>query len=329
MWPGPPTRARSRLVDRLIVKPSATRSRALLALKVAVAILLLFGTLRVLDAKLPLHALAKIKPRWLVAGIATGTLAQLASALRWRFTASRMGAPISMRFAIVECYVASLLNQILLFGIGGDALRITRHGASLNRGATGYGLALRTHVVERVAGQLVLATFACLAAMAWAPSIPATLAIAGVAIVAGLLAAFIWRHRAKSTRSRLVRWLDEAHSALFAKNAWHIQLGLSGVIIVGCLLTYFCAALALDVQLSLREVLRIGPLVLTAMALPLSIGGFGPREAASAALFSASALDPGRGTLVALVYGVLSLLATLPAIPFWLLRKAPSAGGAR
>ncbi len=312
----------------MIVRVELKRSPVSSALKLILAILLLVVTLKLLDAKLPLQSLAHIKFRWVLLGIAAWTVAQFASALRWRFTAERMQAPISMRFAVVECYIASLLNQTLLFGVGGDAMRITRHGASLKLGSAGYALALRTHLVERVAGQTVLALFACLGAMAWMPSVPSALLIACAAVLMCLLASVLWRRNDDlrlHTPTRLLAWLDEAHSALFVRNAWRIQLGLSTVIIVGCLSAFFCAALALEVELSLRDVLRIGPLVLAAMALPLGAGGFGPREVASAALFSANALDPGRGTLVSLLYGFMSVLASLPAIPLWLLREPAEA----
>lgn len=308
------------------VSPLPQRSAAFTALKLALAALLLYTTLRLLDAKLPFASLKTIRVPWLLAGFAAFTLAQAASILRWHFTASRMNAEISLRVALVEGYLATLLNQTLPFGVGGDALRIARHGAKLNLGSAGYGRALRTHVVERAAGQAVLVSFACAAGLAWAPSWPTAVAIAGTVSLVALLCLFAWGRRSAGMQARLSSWLDEAHAALFARGALAIQIALSTLIIVGCLLAYFCAALSLEVALSAGDVLRIGPLVLAAMALPVGAGGFGPREAASAALFSASALDPGRGTLVSLVYGGLSLLAALPALPLWFLREAtPSA----
>ena len=49
-----------------------------------------------------------------------------------------------------------------------------------------------------------------------------------------------------------------------------------------------------------------------AMALPLNIGGWGPREGVTAVAFGAVGLGAAQGLTTAVVYGVLSLIACLP-----------------
>ena len=53
-------------------------------------------------------------------------------------------------------------------------------------------------------------------------------------------------------------------------------------------------------------------LALLAMSLPLNVGGWGPREGVAAWAFGAAGIGAGRGLTVAVVYGVLSLAASLP-----------------
>ena len=53
-------------------------------------------------------------------------------------------------------------------------------------------------------------------------------------------------------------------------------------------------------------------LVLVAMALPLNVGGWGPREGVAAALFAAAGLGADQGVATAAVYGVIVLVACLP-----------------
>ena len=53
-------------------------------------------------------------------------------------------------------------------------------------------------------------------------------------------------------------------------------------------------------------------LVLLAMTVPTSIGGWGPREGVAAWAFAAAGLGAAQGVATATVYGVLSLVATLP-----------------
>ena len=62
-----------------------------------------------------------------------------------------------------------------------------------------------------------------------------------------------------------------------------------------------------DIFLFLRAVLA-----LVAMGLPLNVGGFGPREGATAWAFGAAGLGASTGLAVAVVYGVLSFVAALP-----------------
>jgi hypothetical protein len=73
--------------------------------------------------------------------------------------------------------------------------------------------------------------------------------------------------------------------------------------------------------------LPLALLVLLAMGLPTSIGGWGPREGAAAWAFAASGLGASQGLATAVVYGVMTLVATLPGavvlLVGWLGRRAP------
>jgi len=60
------------------------------------------------------------------------------------------------------------------------------------------------------------------------------------------------------------------------------------------------------------ELLPLLVLGLLAMALPLNIGGWGPREGVTAVAFGATGLGAAQGLTTAVVYGVLSLIACLP-----------------
>jgi hypothetical protein len=50
------------------------------------------------------------------------------------------------------------------------------------------------------------------------------------------------------------------------------------------------------------------------MGLPLNVGGWGPREGVTAWAFGAAGLGAATGLTVAVVYGVLSFVASLPGI---------------
>jgi bacteriorhodopsin len=51
-------------------------------------------------------------------------------------------------------------------------------------------------------------------------------------------------------------------------------------------------------------------------AIPFNLAGWGPREGAAAWAFSAAGLGAATGATVAVTYGVLALVATLPGAVF-------------
>ena len=53
-------------------------------------------------------------------------------------------------------------------------------------------------------------------------------------------------------------------------------------------------------------------MVLLAAAIPLNIGGWGPREGVAAWVFAAAGLGAGAGMAAATAFGVLTLVAVLP-----------------
>jgi len=58
--------------------------------------------------------------------------------------------------------------------------------------------------------------------------------------------------------------------------------------------------------------------VVLAQVLPISVGGWGVREAAAVALLAMAGVDAASALLVSITFGVLIFLATLPGILFWL-----------
>ena len=60
---------------------------------------------------------------------------------------------------------------------------------------------------------------------------------------------------------------------------------------------------------------RLAPLLLIAllaMTLPLNVGGWGPREGATAWAFGAAGLGASQGLTIAVVYGMFAFVASLP-----------------
>lgn len=114
-------------------------------------------------------------------------------------------------------------------------------------------------------------------------------------------------------KPRAVRgMLGEARRALFSRTTAPGVLVSSVVVLAGYVAMFVLAADVADAGASVAELLPLALLALLAMSLPLNVGGWGPREGVAAWAFGAAGLGAGRGLTVAVVYGVLSLAASLP-----------------
>jgi hypothetical protein len=85
----------------------------------------------------------------------------------------------------------------------------------------------------------------------------------------------------------------------------------SAVVVAGHTATFLIAARTAGSTESPARLLPLSMLVLLAMVLP-SVGGWGPREGASAWVFGAAGLGVAQGVATAVVYGVLVFVACLP-----------------
>jgi uncharacterized membrane protein YbhN (UPF0104 family) len=83
-------------------------------------------------------------------------------------------------------------------------------------------------------------------------------------------------------------------------------------VLAGHLATFVIAARAVGSTASLAQLAPLLLLALLAMTLPLNIGGWGPREGATAWAFGAAGLGASLGLTVAVVYGMLAFVAALP-----------------
>ena len=82
----------------------------------------------------------------------------------------------------------------------------------------------------------------------------------------------------------------------------------------GCAATFWLAARATGVQAPLAVLLPPALVVLLAMAVPLNVAGWGPREGAAAWAFAAAGLGAAQGVAASVAYGVLVFVAALPGV---------------
>ena len=122
-------------------------------------------------------------------------------------------------------------------------------------------------------------------------------------------------------------WLrDEVRTVLGAPGAGPQVVLLSALAALGHVLVFLVAARTAGVDAPAYDLVPLALAVLLASAIPLSVAGWGPREGAAAWVFGAAGLGVAAGVQVAVVYGVMSLVATLPGL-FVLRSVRVSTGG--
>ena len=226
-------------------------------------------------------------------------------AWRWSLLSGRLDVAVPVRTAYRRYYRSQLLNATLPGGILGDVHRGIDHGRS--SGALGRGL--RSVLWDRSSGQavqIVMAVAALLLLPAAVRSDVGWLLLGVAAVVIGVAVVLPAR-----VRRAVVAELREvvAARAVLPRVVLASALAAAGHVVV-----FVVAARSVGVTAPLPELTALGLVVLVASALPLSVAGWGPREGAAAWIFGAAGLGTETGLSVAVAFGVVSLVATLPGL---------------
>ena len=277
--------------------------RLLLAVAILVAMGVRLGTGAFLDGLRAIDAFS------VTAVLAIGFVTTLLSAARWVLVARRLGLSLSLRTAVTDYYRALLVNAVLPAGVLGDVHRAVNHG----RESGDVGRGVRAVFFERFAGQMVLIGIGLAVLLVHpAPGLDLTLNGTGVAVMLTCLVALVvvgWRVRV--VRQLLVKTLADGIRLLSLKT-WPAVLGLSVATVAGYVAMFVVAARAAGSDATITQLAPVVVLALLIMAIPVNIGGFGPREAFLAVAFGAAGLGAQHGFTTGIVYGVLALIAALP-----------------
>jgi uncharacterized membrane protein YbhN (UPF0104 family) len=274
-----------------------------------------------------IDGLRAVDPISVLLAVLISAATTVCSAWRWRVVARELGVGLPMGRAVAAYYRSQFLNSALPGGVLGDVYRGVDHG----RTAGDLGRGLRAVAWERIAGQVVqLAIAAVLLAVLPSPVRSAWPAVLAAAVVVALLAGLGVRFAPRGRTSRLARaWrtaASDVRGALLSRRAWPAVTVSSVLVVAGHVGVFFVAAHAVGTTPSTRILLPLAVLVLLAAALPINIGGWGPREGVAAWAFAAAGIGADRGVATATAFGVLVLIASLPGAAVLaanLLRRRP------
>ena len=226
-------------------------------------------------------------------------------AWRWSLLSERLDVGVPVRTAYRRYYRSQLLNATLPGGVLGDVHRGIDHGRS--SGALGRGL--RSVLWDRASGQAVQVAMAVAALVLLPAAVRADVGWLLLVVAAALAAAAV------ALPARVRRAVAAELREVVAARAVLPRVVLaSALAAAGHVLVFVVAARSVGVTAPLPELTALALAVLVASALPLSVAGWGPREGAAAWLFGAAGLGTETGLSVAVAFGVVSLLATLPGL---------------
>ena len=248
-----------------------------------------------------------------VAAVTLTVLTTVCSAWRWRVVARALGVDIGLPGAVCAYYRSLFLNSVLPGGVIGDVHRAVTHG----RRAGDVVRGLRAVAWERLWGQVIQAVVTVVVLLTLpSPARPALpYVLAGLAGVAGC-AALVVRRAARRGRPRLARAARavsaDLRRGLLVPGVWP-QLTLASLLVVaGHTATFVIAARVAGCTAPLGELIALLMVVQIAAGIPLSVGGWGPREGIAAWAFAAAGLGAANGVTVATLYAVLMLVAVSP-----------------
>ncbi|MCA9572314.1 MAG: flippase-like domain-containing protein, partial [Myxococcales bacterium] len=211
--------------------------------------------------------------------------------VRWGRIAAALGSHIPARRAVAEYALSTLLNQVLPGGMAGDAVRVWRR-----RHHEALGGAVQAALVDRWIGQWVHAVVTLL----------------GVVVVGGM-----------TERSAVAVWLVVLTAVVGLPGAFGSALrrairvegagmtALSAGLTASFLLGFALCGMALGEAPGLWVLAGV-PLVLLAMSVPLSVGGWGLREATAVVVLPRFGWTPEGALALSALYGLTSLVGALP-----------------
>lgn len=256
------------------------------------------------------------EPTWLVAGLVCSVCASLFSALRWHSLAAWLGVD-APRGAMIIAYWRGITANSLLPGatLGGDALRAMH----LHRAGHDLLPSTASVVLDRLSGLWVLAAMS-LSATALAMTLgllPAgrlplsAFAAAMLSILILLTPIVLWRLSDGARRhlpSRMAALLETVHQHPHPTIQYLLQLSWSAAVQVASILAFACGGWAVGLELPFWQFLIVaGPIFIFA-ALPVSVGGWGTREAAAAVTLSLLGAPKDLAVACAVLYGLFATL---------------------
>jgi uncharacterized membrane protein YbhN (UPF0104 family) len=311
------------------------RKTLLLAAKILASAGLLYLALRGIDFSQVKARLANINLAWMLAA-ATVALFQLwLGAARWRDVTRVCGTGMPLSQAFRYNFIGAFFNQTLPSAIGGDAVRLML----LGRGEAGWRTATYSVFIDRAIGLIALAVLVLVTLpLSWQLILDekgryaiALLGLAAIGAGAGFLLLgrlpFPWLDSWFPTR-HLRACSTLANQVIFGRATGLRIAAVSITIHILAVVIIWLIAQSIVAAGQPGQLLALVPPVMLITMLPISIAGWGLREATMMVAFGYAGLPQADGLTVSLLYGTMVFAIGAAGGLVWILSSEKAAGAA-
>ena len=304
-------------------------------LKILISVALLYFSLR----KINLHDLAsRISVEslgWIALAIAVSFVQIFVGVLRWRQISAPCGAPLETRQAMRFNVIGTFFNQTLPSSIGGDAVRLWL----VARGGAGWRAATYSIFVDRAIGLIALAII-IVASLPWSYRLisdpngrSALLLIDFAALAAGagflILGILPWPWLKRWWGTHHIRACAEiANRVVFSRDRGPKIAVLSLLVHVLTVVIAWCVVQSIAAPVMFSQIFQLVPPVMLITMLPISIAGWGVREATMGLAFGYAGLITNEGVNVSLLFGAVSFIVGAIGGLVWIFSAEKAARGA-
>jgi glycosyltransferase 2 family protein len=315
---------------------SALRRYSLLALKLGVSIALLALVFSRIDTGRLWATARQASPAWLLVALMLYSMNMLASTWRWHVLLEAQRIEVPRRSLLASFLVAMFWNNFLPSNIGGDVIRISATAKS----AGSKTLATTVVLMDRGLGLIALVLVAALGSTAAGAVHPAAIPIWPVWLWAGFVAAAAVSAPAVFAPAgfgRLLQPLTVFHPEWVGERIERLTGGLgrfrdrpgtlaacfvAAVFVQATMVVFYSAvAYGLHLNVSLFDLGVIVPISFVVQMLPVSVNGFGVREATFSFYFTRIGHPIEAALLLSLVAQALIMLFSLTGAAVYVARS--------
>ena len=312
------------------------RQILLSALKILISAALLYLALRKVNLTELASRIDIASLGWIGLAIAVTFLQTFVGALRWCQISADCGAPLTTRQATRFNVIGTFFNQTLPSSIGGDAVRLWL----VARGGAGWRAATYSIFVDRAIGLIALA-IVIVASLPWSYSLirnpdgrSALLLVDFVALAAGLgflvLGRLPWRWlKTWWVTHHFYACSVIANRVIFSRNHGPAIAVYSILVHVLAVVIAWCVVKSIAAPVMFGQVFQLVPPVMLITMLPISIAGWGVREATMGLAFGYAGLATNEGVNISLLFGAVYFIVGAIGGLVWIFSAEKAAKGAK